>query len=88
MISIRRELQAAVTRRGMGGAVFGPGEAPEALVGNTRIAAHLTFEEDEKGGKLANLVVLSQDLLTIDPERTMDTEVDLTVLGGRVVHER
>ena len=88
-------LQAAVTRRGMGGAVVGPGEAltmPEAIVGYTRIAAHLTFEEDEKGtlevGKLADLVVLSQDLLTIDPERTMDTEVDLTVLGGRVVFER
>ena len=52
----------------------------------------MTFEEDEKGslevGKRADLVVLSQDLLTIDPARTMDTEVDLTVLGGRVVHER
>ncbi len=88
-------LQAAVTRRGMGGAVVGPGEAltmPEALVGYTRLAAHLTFEEDRKGtlevGKLADLVVLSQDLLTIDPERTTDTEVDLTVLGGRVVYER
>ena len=88
-------LQAAVTRRGMGGAVVGPGEAltmPEALVGYTRVAAHLTFEEDEKGtlevGKLADLVVLSQDLLTIDPERTTDTQVDLTVLGGRVVYER
>ncbi len=88
-------LQAAVTRRGMGGDVIGSGEAltmPEAIVGYTRTAAHLTFEEDEKGtlevGKLADLVVLSQDLLTIDPERTMDTEVDLTVLGGRVVFER
>ncbi len=88
-------LQAAVTRRGMGGAVVGPGEAltmPEAIVGYTRVAAHLTFEEDRKGtieiGKLADLVVLSQDLLTIDPERTTDTEVDLTVLGGRVVYER
>ena len=65
---------------------------PEAIVGYTRLAAYLTFEEDRKGslevGKLADLVVLSQDLLTIDPTRTMDTEVDLTVLGGRVVHER
>ena len=88
-------LQAAVTRRGMGGAVVGPGEAltmPEAIVGYTRVAAHLTFEEDRKGtlevGKLADLAVLSQDLLTIDPERTTDAEVDLTVLGGRVVYER
>ena len=88
-------LQAAVIRRGMSGAVVGPGEAltmPEAIVGYTRLAAHLTFEEDEKGslevGKLADLVVLSQDLLAIDPARTMDTEVDLTVLGGRIVYER
>ena len=88
-------LQAAVTRQGMSGAVVGPGEAltmPEAIVGYTRLAAHLTFEEDEKGslevGKLADLVVLSQDLLAIDPARTMDTEVDLTVLGGRIVYER
>lgn len=88
-------LQAAVTRRGMGGEVVGPGEAlsmPEAIVGYTRLAAHLTFEEDEKGslevGKLADIVVLSRDLLTIDPERTTDAEVELTVLGGRVVFER
>ena len=88
-------LQAAVTRQGMSGAVVGAGEAltmPEAIVGYTRLAAYLTFEEDSKGslevGKLADLVVLSQDLLTIDPARTMDTEVELTVLGGRVVYER
>ena len=88
-------LQAAVTRRGMSGAVVGHGEAltmPEAIVGYTRLAAYLTFEEESKGspeaGKLADLVVLSQDLLTIDPAHTMDTDVDLTVLGGQVVYER
>ena len=88
-------LYAAVTRKGMSGAVVGPGEAltmPEAIVGYTRLAAHLTFEEDVKGslevGKLADMVVLSQDLLTIDPDRTMDTEVEMTVLGGTVVYER
>ena len=37
---------------------------------------------------MLDLVVLSLDLLTLDPDRTMDTEVDLTVLGGRVVYER
>jgi hypothetical protein len=88
-------LYAAVTRKGMSGAAVGPGEAltmPEAIVGYTRLAAHLTFEEDSKGslevGKLADMVVLSQDLLTIDPDRTMDTEVELTILGGNVVYER
>jgi predicted amidohydrolase YtcJ len=79
----------------MSGEVYGPGEAltmPEAIVGYTRLAAHLTFEEDEKGslevGKLADMVMLSQDLLTIDPELTMDTDVEMTILGGNVVYER
>ena len=88
-------LYAAVTRKGMSGAVVGPGEAltmPEAIVAYTRLAAHLTFEEDVKGslevGKLADMVVLSQDLLTIDPDRTLDTDVEMTILGGTVVYER
>ena len=88
-------LYAAVTRKGMSGAVVGPGEAltmPEAIVAYTRLAAHLTFEEDIKGslevGKLADMVVLSQDLLTIDPDRTLDTDVEMTILGGNVVYER
>ena len=88
-------LYAAVTRRGLSGAVVGAGEAltmPEAIVGYTRLAAHLTFEEDIKGslkvGKLADMVVLSQDLLTIDPERTLDTQVEMTILDGSVVYER
>ena len=37
---------------------------------------------------LADLIVLSQDLLTIDAERIMDVEVDMTVVGGLIVHER
>ena len=88
-------LYAAVTRKGMSGAVVGPGEAltmPEAIVAYTRLAAYLTFEEDIKGslevGMLADLVVLSQDLLTIDPDRTMDTAVEMTILGGTVVYQR
>ena len=34
------------------------------------------------------MVVLSQDLLTIDPNMTMDTQVEVTVLDGNVVYER
>jgi hypothetical protein len=37
---------------------------------------------------LADLVVLSEDLLSIDPARIMDVEVDMTVVGGRVLYER
>jgi predicted amidohydrolase YtcJ len=88
-------LYASVTRKGQSGAVYGPDEAisiEEAIIGYTRNGAYLTFEEDLKGtiepGKLADMVVLSDDLLTIDPERILDVEVETTVLGGRIVFER
>ena len=52
----------------------------------------LTREEHLKGtlevGKLADLIVLSRDLLTIQPEQILDTQVMMTVLGGKVVFER
>jgi len=88
-------IYASVTRRGMSGAVYGSGERlsmPETLVGYTRNGAYLTFEEGVKGtlepGRLADLVVLSEDLLTLDPGKILDVQVDLTVLGGKVVYER
>ncbi len=37
---------------------------------------------------LADMVVLSDDLLTIDPETIMDVEVDMTIVGGQVLYER
>ena len=38
-------------------------------------------------GKLGDLVLLSDDLLTCDPERIKDIQPLLTVLGGKVVHD-
>ena len=88
-------LYAAVTRRGMSGAVYGKAERlsmPEAIVGYTRNGAYLTFEEDVKGtlepGKLADMIVLSDDLLTISPEKILDVKVEKTIVGGKVVYER
>jgi predicted amidohydrolase YtcJ len=88
-------IYASVTRRGMSGAVYGSGERlsmPETLVGYTHNGAYLTFEEGVKGtlepGRLADLVVLSEDLLNLDPEKILDVQVDLTVVGGKVVYER
>jgi predicted amidohydrolase YtcJ len=64
----------------------------EAIRGYTRNGAYITFEEDLKGtlkpGKLADMIVLSDDLLTIDPERILDVVVEKTIVGGRVVFER
>jgi predicted amidohydrolase YtcJ len=53
----------------------------------TRDGAYASFEEKEKGtltpGKLADFVVLSQDILTAAPEQILKTQVLLTVMGGR-----
>ncbi len=81
--------------KGMSGEVFGPDEAvsiEEAIRGYTANGAWLTFEEDVKGtlepGMLADMVVLSEDLLSIDTERIMDVEVDMTIVDGRILYER
>lgn len=86
-------LYAAVTRKGVSGAVYGPEERisiQDALIGYTRNTAYFSREEKLKGtieaGKLADLVVLEQDLLTIDPSKILDTKVHTTVLGGRLVY--
>ena len=54
--------------------------------------AFLTFEEKEKGslerGKLADFIVLKQDILTCPEEAVKDIEVERTYLGGRVIFER
>ena len=88
-------IYAAVTRKGASGAVYAPDERltiEEAIRGYTRNGAYITFEEDIKGtlepGKLADMIVLSDDLLTIDPERILDVLVEKTIVGGRVVFER
>ncbi len=64
----------------------------EALRSFTLDAAYAAFEEQLKGslepGKLADLIVLSRDILTIPPVEILRTEVDLTIVGGRIVYER
>ena len=64
----------------------------EALESYTLHVAQAVFEEGVKGslevGKLADVVVLSQDLLTIPEEDIPATQVDVTILGGEVVHRR
>lgn len=39
-------------------------------------------------GMLADVVVLSEDLLAIEPAQLLDVEVTTTIVGGRVVFER
>lgn len=61
--------------------------AEAALRHFTRDAAYASFEEERKGtlgaGRLADLVVLSDDILAIPPPQILKTRVLLTVMGGR-----
>lgn len=84
---------AAITRRPAQAKPFYPEQCltrREALKNYTLDAAYAAFEDDQKGsltpGKLADLVVLSQDILTIPAEEISKTQVDLTIVGGKVVY--
>ncbi len=62
----------------------------EALRIYTVNAAYASFEEKIKGsieaGKLADLVVLSDDLRKIEPNKIRDVKVEMTIVGGRIVY--
>ena len=64
----------------------------EALHAYTRLGAYAGREEHLKGslepGRLADVAVLDRDLFTIAPETIRDIEVDLTIVGGRVMWRR
>jgi hypothetical protein len=64
----------------------------EALLSVTLWPAYAGFMEDVSGsltpGKYADFVVLDQDIMTVDAERILDTQVEMTVLGGKQVYRR
>ncbi len=83
---------ATVTRKLATGETFFPEQKMsriEALRSYTQRAAYAAFEEDIKGtlstGKLADVVVLSKDIMTIPDEEILDTKVLYTIVGGKVV---
>ena len=63
-----------------------------ALRAYTVGGAHANFVEHERGslmaGYLADFAVLSQNIFDLEPADILRTQVDLTVVGGRVVHQR
>ena len=64
----------------------------QALRGITLESARAMHQDAVTGslerGKLADLIVLDRDLFAIDPDDISETQVDLTMVGGRVVHRR
>ena len=61
----------------------------DAIKCYTLNAAFASFEENIKGsienGKLADMVVLSEDILILDPVKIKDVKVDMTIFNGEVI---
>jgi len=86
---------ALVTRRMKNGEAFHPGQRmtrEEALRAYTLNAAYAAFEENSKGsltpGKLADIVILSRDIMTVPEDEILKTEVVTTIVGGKIVYEK
>jgi predicted amidohydrolase YtcJ len=86
---------ASVSRKMQTGDRFFPDQAMtrlEALESYTINCAHAAFQEDLLGsitpGKLADLVVLDRDIMTIPEEEIPGTGVEMTILGGEVRFRR
>ena len=39
-------------------------------------------------GKFADMVVLGQDILTIEPDGIKDISIEMTIIGGKIVYSR
>lgn len=63
----------------------------EALKLYTNNAAYQSFDEDVLGsievGKLADMVVLGEDILTVSTEKIIDIPIDITLVEGKVVYQ-
>ena len=83
----------AVTGQMVGGrkVLRQPISREDALIAHTRKNAYLVFQEDNLGsiqaGKLADLVVLDRDYLTIPAEEIKDIKPVMTIVGGRIVYD-
>ncbi len=88
-------IHALVNRRTAKGVPVGESQkisVMEAIRLYTINAAYHSFDEEVMGsievGKYADFVVLGEDILTVPPETIIDIPVDMTIVGGKIVHER
>ena len=87
-------IQAMVTRTGWNGETWGASQKitlDEAIRVNTYNGAYNSREENDKGsittGKLADFVILAEDLHAIDPSKIKDVKIVQTVVGGRTMYQ-
>ncbi|MHA1984378.1 MAG: amidohydrolase [Candidatus Hodarchaeales archaeon] len=88
-------LQGLVTRKTKSGENFGISQRisiSEALKLYTINAAYHSFDEDKLGsievGKLADMVILGKDILTVDPDKIIDIPIEMTIIEGRIVFQK
>ncbi len=88
-------IYASVTRKTKEGPEFYPGQKMnrlEALKSYTINGAYAAFEENLKGsleiGKLADITVLSKNILTIPADEILDAKVMMTIVGGKILFRR
>ncbi len=86
---------ATVTRKTKDGSSFFPDQRlsrEEALRSYTINGAYAAFQEDILGSlvpqKLADITVISKDILTIPDEEILEAEVLYTIVGGKVIYEK
>jgi predicted amidohydrolase YtcJ len=98
-LGVMKGIHAAVTRRRPDGSPDPAGwygkqrlSVAEAVYAYTAACAYASGEEATKGtltpGKLADLVVLSQDIFSVDPMAILETEVAATMVDGEFVYSQ
>ncbi len=87
-------IQSSVTRTDYTGEVWGPSQkisVEEAIKVATINGAYASYEENIKGsleiGKLADLVILGQNPMKIDPMKIIDIPIERTMVGGKWSYE-
>ena len=90
-----KNLYCMVTRKKDRGTVLGAEERlslEEAVSAATLNGAYGSFSEGVKGklepGYLADVAVFDRDIFAIEPDALLEVQVDLTLRGGQIVHDR
>jgi predicted amidohydrolase YtcJ len=89
-----RDIATAASRKMRWGDVWVPEErisVSEAFAMHTTTASWVGFEENDKGtleaGKLADIAVVAEDPLAIQPEKIRELKVEMTLVGGEVKYQ-
>lgn len=93
--NVMTNLYSMLTRKTAKGVCLGENERldlAQALSASSYNGAYLSFSESVKGtllpGQLADIAVTSDNLFDAEPERILESNIDLTILEGDIVYDR